>query len=195
MSTEGYIKFDYQLDGKPIDYPSEVAMLNEWRSRLHQAGLIGVYPNGVGFGNVSIRLGSSEQFLISASATGGLSHLKPEHYVKVVAFDFDKNFVWCQGVSKPSSESLSHAMFYHSSAAVVAVVHVHNLKLWTKLSGRAPTTSAEIEYGTVQMAREIESLFRQHRLSGEGLLVMAGHREGLFSFGPNLADAVRVLQN
>ena len=43
--------------------------LDAARTTLHDAGLIGVYPSGIGYGNISLRL-AGNLFLISGSGTG-----------------------------------------------------------------------------------------------------------------------------
>ena len=54
--------------------------LDAARTTLHDAGLIGVYPSGIGYGNVSLRL-AGNLFLISGSGTGssrlGKTRLQP----------------------------------------------------------------------------------------------------------------------
>lgn len=193
MKQEGYIKFGFELEKERVFYPQEIKILNEGRNKLYSLGLIGAYPNGVGFGNISLRLGESKFFLISASASGNITELTAEHYVEVKAFDIEKNFAWCKGERHPSSETLSHAMFYAVDTAIGAVVHVHSRALWQKLCGKAPATAGDVEYGTPQMAREIESLFNKGELKTEGLAVMGGHAEGIFSFAADVERAVQLV--
>ena len=52
----GYVRFrcEWERAGPPAG--PLVAALVAWRNRLRRLGLIGVYPDGVGFGNVSGRL-------------------------------------------------------------------------------------------------------------------------------------------
>ena len=55
------------------------------------AGLIGAYPNGVGFGNVSVRIPRSRRFIISGTATGKIAFLTGAHYTLVTDFDIESN--------------------------------------------------------------------------------------------------------
>ncbi len=48
---------------------------NAYRRKLLQLRLIGVDSNGVGFGNLSIRDGATNNFYITGSATGGIPEL------------------------------------------------------------------------------------------------------------------------
>ena len=72
------IKFNCRwLDEKPRDYRL-LKDSNVWRSRLYKAGLIGVYPDGIGYGNMSIRFQRSK-FIITGTATGKLQKLNARH--------------------------------------------------------------------------------------------------------------------
>lgn len=189
---EGYIKFNcYWIPSNNIP-PDKVAVLNVWREIMYKKGLIGVYPDGVGFGNISMRC-NEKSFLISGTATGGLPTLSESHYSLVTNYNLSANSVTCAGPLKASSESLTHALIYECSGAANAVIHVHNLELWNRLLHDVPTSSENIAYGTPEMANEIKRLFEQTALSREKIIVMGGHREGLISFGKDLEEAGKIL--
>ena len=98
-----YVKFTYQgarTDIGPFDALTE---LNACRRKLLEQRLIGLDANGIGFGNLSIRDGVSRNFYITGSATGGLPELKPADRVRVVAYDFARNWLRYEGVAIPSS--------------------------------------------------------------------------------------------
>ena len=190
---EGYIKFNCQLiEAEPIWFEG-FDVLNQWRDRLYQMGLIGMYPNKIGFGNISIRDGHSRQFYITGSATGGLAILTEAHYTEVTDYHFKTNSLTCWGPIKASSESLTHAAVYLADPTVNAVIHVHHLKLWQALLHKIPTTSLEVAYGTPEMSLEILRLFQETDLKTAQVLVMGGHQEGIISFGKNMDEAGRVL--
>ena len=70
MIDEGYIKFSIKWSkGSPPQHP-DLDHLNTIRTKLHKLGLIGVYDNGIGYGNLSIRSEKPEAFIISGTATG-----------------------------------------------------------------------------------------------------------------------------
>lgn len=176
---KGYIQFRCEWqDAPPPTVPPELIV---WRDRLFAMKLIGVYPDGIGFGNISIR----EPFLISGTATAHLPHLNAEHFAEVTAFDIANNSVSCRGRVKASSETLSHAAVYRSDPAAMAVIHVHHLASWESLRGKAPTTDPAAEAGTPQMANAIARLLP---LFG-GFFVMGGHHEGLVAYGSSLDEA------
>jgi L-ribulose-5-phosphate 4-epimerase len=194
MSETGYVK--YRCEHRILP-PAEFAgfeELNRVRGRLHRLGFIGRYSNGIGFGNISIRAGASNHFYISGTMTGGLPELTPTHYTKVVAWDFPRNWLQCEGPAQASSESMTHAAIYEQDAAAGAVLHVHAMELWKRLLDRVPTTRRDVEYGTPEMAVEIGRLFRESDVRERRILAMAGHEEGIFVFGPTLEEAFGVLQ-
>lgn len=194
MIADGYIKFNCDFVESPALDPEKIAELNKWRDKLYALGLIGAYDNGIGFGNISIRIPGTDQFIITGSATGNLAKLDAKGYTTVVSYDFAKNYLKCVGPIKASSESLSHASIYHADKTVNAVIHIHNLALWKYTIDLIPTTSHTVAYGTPEMAEEIARLFSESDMS-EKILVMGGHKEGLISFGKNLDEAGRIMLN
>ena len=189
---EGYIKFNCNWilsNDIPLD---KVAELNMWREIMYDKGWIGLYPDGIGFGNISMRC-NEKTFLISGTATGGLPTLTKSHYSLVTNYNLSTNTVTCMGPLKASSESLTHALIYECSAATNAVIHIHNLDLWNRLLHHAPTSSENISYGTPEMANEIKRLFAETALRKEKIIVMGGHQEGIISFGRDLEEAGSIL--
>lgn len=187
--TEGYIKFKCNWEQSEISIPEELFLsLEQNRSQLFDSGLIGMYPNGIGFGNISVRTNQSS-FIITGSATGQFASLDLSHYAVVSAYSFTGNSIDCKGLTKASAESLTHAAVYEALPEVGAVVHVHCLWLWEKLLNNYPTTSGEIEYGTPEMALAVQSLAAGTEMSNEKIIIMGGHPEGILTFGKNLEEA------
>jgi len=114
-------------------------------------------------------------------------------YVRVVGYDFARNWVSYEGTAIPSSESLTHAAIYESDVAISAVIHCHDSMLWRTLHDRVPTTSKAIAYGTLEMAYEIMRLFEVSDVRSKKIFVMAGHQDGIVAFGKSLEDAFDVL--
>jgi len=187
--NEGYIKFQCNWEQKEILIPEEVFLrLEKERSKLYKLGLIGMYPNGIGFGNISVRL-NERTFIITGSATGQFGTLNQSHYSLVAEYNFPNNSISCIGLTKASAESLTHAAVYEALPEVGAVVHVHCLQLWEKLLNKYPTTSEEIEYGTPEMALAVQSLAAEMETSVEKIITMGGHQEGILAFGQNVEEA------
>ena len=188
-----YVKFTYQCARPDIAPLEAIAELNACRRKLLELRLIGVDSNGVGFGNLSVRDGVSRNFHITGSATGGSPELTPTDCVRVVAYDFAKNWLRYEGAAIPSSESLTHAAIYESDPTISGVIHCHDSVLWRTLLDRVPTTSKAIAYGTPEMAYEIICLFAVSDVRSREIFVMAGHEGGIVTFGKNLEDAFDVV--
>jgi len=194
--TEGYIKFQCVWEQKAIQIQNELFRnLDEERSLLFKLGLIGMYPDGIGFGNISVKSEENASFIITGSATGQFEHLSQSHYALVTGYHFDKNSVTCTGLTKASAESLTHAAVYEVLPEVGSVVHVHCLWLWEKLLNNYATTSKEIEYGTPEMAFAVKSLASKLNQDNEKIIVMGGHREGILAFGSTLKEATAHIIN
>lgn len=192
LQEEGYIKFQAHWQLEPPLQWSDLEMLDFYRQQLYSAGLIGLYPDGIGYGNISQRWRGGSQFVITGSATGQYAQLEAKHYSIVDQVEVASNELWCKGPIVASSESMSHAVIYAECPWVEAVVHVHHLGLWQRLLHHYPTTAAEAAYGTPGMAYSIIQLLRQGDLPKRRLLVMQGHVEGLIAFG-SLQEACSLL--
>ena len=188
-----YVKFTYQCARIDLAPFSGLPELNACRRKLLDQHLLGVDSNGVGFGNLSVRDGATRNFYVTGSATGGLPELTPTDCVRVVEYDFARNWLSYEGTAIPSSESLTHAAIYESDPAVSAVIHCHESALWRNLRDRVPTSSKAVVYGTPEMAYEIARLFDTTDLRSREILVMGGHESGIVTFGKNLEDAFEVL--
>jgi ribulose-5-phosphate 4-epimerase/fuculose-1-phosphate aldolase len=114
---------------------------------------------------------------------------------KVVAFDFERNWLRYEGSTIPSSESLTHAAIYEADARAAAVIHCHDSTLWAAILNEAPTSSNAVAYGTAEMAYETMRLFRVTNVQTRKILVMAGHEGGIVTFGRSLEEAFVVLMH
>lgn len=185
---EGYVKYDSRWQKGPAPDDEAVALLENCRRPLFEAGLIGHYAeHNVGYGNLSVRTESG--FVISATQTGHLEHTTGEHYVLVTDVDITANAVTSVGPLPPSSEAMTHAALYALTPAITAVVHVHSERLWREYMDRLPTTDPAVPYGTPEMAREFSRLWHRSAFAETGVAVMAGHDEGIVSVGATLDEA------
>lgn len=192
--TEGYIKYKCNWQQAEIIIPDkQFETLTKARRQLYHLGLIGVYPDGIGFGNISVRENEGNSFIITGSATGQFAELEPKHYSRVIGYSFAGNSLSCIGLTKASAESLSHAAVYESFPEVGAVVHVHCLWLWKKLLNIYPTTAADIEYGTPEMAEAIGRLVSGMKNAKDKIVVMGGHEEGILAFGHSLDESTEEI--
>ena len=190
-----YVKFTHESTRAEISPFDRLAELNVYRRKLLELRLIGADSTGISFGNLSVRDGATSNFYITGSATSGLPELTPADCAKVVAYDFQTNWVRYEGSALPSSESLTHAAIYESDAEAGAVIHCHDPTLWTAILNQAPTSSKGVRYGTPEMAYEIMRLFNVSNVQSRKILVMAGHEGGIVTFGKDLEEAFAVLMH
>lgn len=192
VNDEGYIKFNLQWrKGKAL--PAAVTReIVRYRNLCFHKKYIGI-QNNVGYGNISVRYRNTSQFIISGTQTGGLKKLSARHFALVTAVDLKKNSIACSGPVRASAESLTHAMFYALEKNIQSVIHIHHRTLWEQLKYQVPTTGENTSYGTVAMCNEVAKLYQSSDLKAKKILVMAGHQDGLISFGKNLAETLAVL--
>lgn len=190
---EGYIKYNINW----INEPLKVAVpkqLMEWRDKMHELKQIGHYAEiNIGYGNISVK--TDKGFLISGTQTGDIFPIQPAHFTLVTDYNIQTNSVTCKGEIKASSESMTHAAVYEADTSINAIIHIHNPKLWKVLMDKVPTTKKEVPYGTPEMANEIFRLFKETNIKEEKIIVMAGHDDGIISFGKDLKEAGKILLN
>ena len=167
--------------------------LDAARTTLHDAGLIGVYPSGIGYGNVSLRL-AGNLFLISGSGTGSSRLLGKQGYSLVRAFDPLKNTVASFGPVQASSESMTHGAVYGAANKARCVIHIHSPFLFTSLLAEGfPRTPESVAYGTPALSREVARLITEELSPSEGIFVTAGHNEGVFTYGESIASTLNLI--
>jgi hypothetical protein len=191
---QGFVKFNcHWSQSGPVISDEQFEIINNWRDILFNMDLIGAYENGVAFGNISMRINGTNQFVITGSATGEIPELEPGHYVKVNSFNIDDNAVQCVGPLKASSESLTHAAIYLADPGANAVIHVHCIDLWNEIIHKVPTTNPSMDYGTIALAKDIFRLFKESDVIEKRIIVMAGDRAGIITFGHDMDEAANVL--
>ncbi|MFH1591668.1 MAG: class II aldolase/adducin family protein [archaeon] len=189
ITSDGAIKFSCKHEPSAPLPETWWKELDGCRARLFSLRLIGETPTGIGYGNISCRSEESG-FIITGSATGGTERLDGQHYAYVTSWEIAQNTLNCRGACKASSESLTHAAIYDACPEVAAVIHVHHHTLWDSLRGKAQTTDPDAEYGTVAMAESVR-LIAAGKVNG--IIIMAGHEEGILAFGTGLAEAMDLL--
>ncbi len=191
--SDGYIKFrcehtnaEWNSPELPLDkdFLSIFHEVDNFRTKVYDQGFIGIYENGIGFGNLSFRC--KDHFIITASATGGARELGLTGYTLVNKVDIAQNTVHSIGPLPASSETMSHASVYQNSALANYVLHIHNSMLFNFLKEKnALSTPENIAYGTPKMAETIGELVRQNPT--EATIVMRGHEEGILIYGMSIA--------
>lgn len=200
--TEGVIKFQMEYTVAPALPGAELRELNAWRKILFMTALIGQDPNrygGYGFGNISCRIDSTWQageqahFAITGTQTGGQAELTPDDYVLVTACYPEQNKLVAQGPVKPSSESLTHGVLYALDSKVRWVMHAHSPHIWRNAAALALPMTGPVPYGTPEMADEVARLYREGDAREKRIFGMAGHEDGVVSFGATAEEAGFVL--
>lgn len=185
--SDGVILYHNEHELAPPLDEDLLAPLMAWRDRCRAAGLIGVDDEGIGYGNISVRVG--EGFVISGTQTGAVERLGPEGYALVREAEIEWGVVRSGGPIAPSSEALTHAMFYRIDAAIGAVIHFHHRTLWERLKREAPTSADGVGYGTPAMAAEVARLWHASDLPRRRVMAMAGHDGGAIVIGGDLDEA------
>jgi ribulose-5-phosphate 4-epimerase/fuculose-1-phosphate aldolase len=205
--VEGVVKFEAVHRPEPLDarvYADVVRALCAWREVLARLRLVGQEPGryeGAGFGNVSARVGARgevvrgrRRFLITGTQTGGRPHLSTADFCIVEQYDLARNRVASFGPAPPSSESMTHGAIYDVAPAVRAVLHAHAPEIWRRARAlRLPVTRDDVEYGTPEMAREVQRLYRETALPETRVFAMGGHEDGVVAFGRTADEAGEVM--
>lgn len=190
---DGYIKYTSTRRDGTVPSSATLDELNRARTTLFDLGLIGVYDNGVGYGNLSVRVTGDDQFVITASATGSQRILQTEQFCLVESFSIQANHVQSVGPLPASSESMTHGAVYAAHPGVHCVIHVHSRILFDHLlQTGAPATPADVPYGTTAMADRVAQLVtRQPHLPS--VFAMAGHMDGVVAYGADTASTLDAL--
>ncbi|WML90978.1 class II aldolase/adducin family protein [Thiothrix lacustris] len=199
--AEGVIKFtlSYTPSIVDVDFPG-LQILNQCRQSLWQWGVIGQDADryaGLGYGNLSMRTVMAmypDAFMITGTQTGHLPILTAQHYAQVLAYDLGRHDLHASGASKPSSEAMTHAALYQCVPAAQAIIHGHHPAIWRQAQALGLVcTSADIPYGTPQMAQAMQAVLRDVSPSRQ-TIVMLGHEDGFITWGDNLAEAVALVR-
>lgn len=187
--NESGVKFQCEHIQRAIETFPGLGELIECRQELFARRWIGADENGISFGNISVRDDGTRRFFITGSATGAKAEIAVADCAHVTDYDFDRNWLRCEGLVIASSESLTHAAVYSSSRELRSVIHIHDFPLWRRTPGSVRSTGANVEYGTPAMAREVSRLIGNEN----GLLRMGGHAGGFIAFGRSVREAMREL--
>jgi ribulose-5-phosphate 4-epimerase/fuculose-1-phosphate aldolase len=202
--TEGVIKFTCEFTPAPALAYAQIAELNAWRKIMYMTALIGQDParyGGYGFGNISCRLDAVENdrrqhpFAITGTQTGGKANLTAADYVVVTACYPAENRLVAHGPLQPSSESLTHGTIYAADSRILWVVHAHSPEIWRHAVALNLPMTGDVPYGTPEMAVAVQRLFAESDLPRRRIFGMAGHEDGIVTFGRTAEEAGGVMLN
>jgi len=192
-ALEGVVKYRVvHQPGAPLDWQN-LQDLESWRQRLQRQGWLGQYPDGISYGNVSQRHPQGG-FVITATQVAHRATLSVDDYVHVTHYDPATHTLTVVGSTCASSEAPTHWAIYQLDPRIQVVFHIHCPSLWAQLLQQAeiPRTPPAIPYGTQAMVEAIRELYPHDPLA-RNCLVMAGHQDGIVSFGRTAAEAGQVL--
>jgi L-ribulose-5-phosphate 4-epimerase len=203
MSTkEGVIKYQLAYTPAPPLPMERLAELNAWRKILNMTALIGQNPAlyaGYGYGNISCRLDDVDSpddchpFIITGTQTGEMADLAPKDYVVVTGCYPGENRLVAEGPVKPSSESLTHGTLYALDAKILWVMHAHSPHIWRNAQALGIPMTGDVAYGTPEMADEVRRLYLDSDMIQKRIFGMAGHEDGIVTFGHTAEEAGFVL--
>jgi L-ribulose-5-phosphate 4-epimerase len=204
--VEGVIKFSARHQERRLDpgrYGELCCRLVAWREIMSLTGMVGQDParyGGAGFGNVSARVGPPSRgrgrraMLITGTQTGGRARLTLDDFCVVDRYDYHRNLVESHGTIAPSSESMTHGAIYDLSPHIRYVLHAHAPAIWRQAAALGlPASDPAIDYGTPEMALEVQRLYRDSALGEVRLLAMGGHEDGVIAFGHTIEEAGQCL--
>lgn len=196
---EGVIKFTLNHQKENNLKNEDIRDLNYYRHILWKKDLIGVYPSNhekfpnIGFGNISKKT-EDGKFIITGTQTGEKKKLEPEDCALVEEVNLKENHVKSKGMTEPSSESLTHAAVYKADKDINCVIHAHSQKIWEKYKELGLYyTKENAEYGTPELAEEVQRLFNETKVKKRRIFVLLGHEEGVITFGKNCEEALEPL--
>lgn len=199
MTTqEGVVKYRCDYHPAPALPRNELAELNAWRKLMVITGLIGQDANrygGYGYGNISRRLDAQVRvdglhpFVITGTQTGGKADLTPDDYVVVTACYPEENRLVAEGPVQPSSEALTHGAVYALDDQILWVVHAHSPEIWHNAEALGVPMTANVPYGTPEMAAEVRRLYAESDLPQKRIFGMAGHEDGVVTYGRTAEEA------
>ncbi|MEM7336985.1 MAG: class II aldolase/adducin family protein [Chloroflexota bacterium] len=205
MEQEGVIKFKLDFEQTNALPADNIAELNAWRDVMVQLQMIGQTPmryDNYGFGNISRRLHPREKpryahpFVITGTQTGGLERLTAVHYAIILDCFPEENRVVAEGPMKPSSESMTHGMIYAQNREINWVMHAHEPIIWRHAEALGiPVTAPTVSYGSPEMSAEVVRLFAETAVYQRGIFTMAGHDDGVVTFGKTAEEAGQNLLN
>ena len=193
MSETGVVKFRCEQVAADIAPFPGLEELNACRRKLQQLRMIGVDANGTAYGNLSVRVAETKEFYITGSGTSGLAQVSADEYAKVTEYNFEKNWLRSVGRAVASSESLTHAAVYECEPQAGVVIHCHSHAVWSRLLEGGLATSPNVEYGTPEMALEVQRLLRAGIAGKQRTFAMAGHVDGVVAFGHDPEEAFETL--
>jgi len=184
---DGVVKYTLEFkQTKSIEFTCK-DKIESIREELYALNLIGAYDDGIGFGNISLK--NQDGFVITGTQTGHKIHLNIEDYSLVEKVNFETFTTYASGQCKPSSEAITHACIYELDESIGAVIHIHDEKLWRYMLENDFINTSDVEYGSLDMIKDIKEIYKELDMLENNAFAMKGHFEGVFVFDKTLQKA------
>jgi L-ribulose-5-phosphate 4-epimerase len=193
IPDDGVIKFACQWQPGPPLEATWLAPLVTWRDRLWQAQQIGTYPNGIGYGNISLKLSRPHLCRFRhPDRPPGPDHSHPLHPGGWLGHRPQYpalRSVPSKPRPNPSPMQLSTTMRQISGRLSTFIIETCGSTTSTVCRPRPPAFPTALPKWPTKCGDcwTIADLLQQR------ILIMAGHEEGVLVFGPTLESAGQVL--
>lgn len=186
---EGVVKYQcLHTDQELTLTQEELGDFMQVRFQLFERHWIGETHEGIGFGNLSKRLGHNK-FLITGTQTSQLSTISQQNLSIVTDWSIEQNSVTSYGQTEPSSEAITHGTLYDCYPDYPAIIHIHHQAFWNYVLDHYPRVVSP--YGTVSLAQEI--MEKRHILNESKIFAMESHQDGVFVFAKTLQECLDKL--
>jgi ribulose-5-phosphate 4-epimerase/fuculose-1-phosphate aldolase len=177
-------KFRTIFKGKDLPEDTRTSEVIMWGQKFHKMGLLPAEDGGHA-GNISFRNGRG--FIITAGGRDK-GKLTPKDFVQVLSCNIDDGTVMAEGEAEPSSETMAHCMIYEHRKDIDAIIHVHDPLILSCIGKLGLKVTSRIHpYGTLELAREIESSVGKSNFLG-----IKGH--GVMALGKSLWEAGKIIE-
>ncbi len=187
---EGYIKYNTICIGNEYPEAIQIVDLQVLRNDLKINNLIGMLPDGTGYGNVSKKW--DNKIIVTGSQTGGNAILNCSDYSIIHDYDILKNTLVYSGLRPPSSETITHIAIYEAKPNTKFVSHLHNNEIWNKLIINGAKTNGLSEYGTVEIALEAKE-YVSGITGNAGIFALSGHKDGVIAYSDGLKSIITLI--
>jgi len=116
----------------------------------------------INFNEIIISFKYGKRVLINADKTN-IKELKREDFLEIIDYDPLKKVMLLMGSKKPNIDSSTHWLIHHARSEINVVVQINDEKLSKKLENKILKTDFEYKSGTLEFAKEILKMLRDHK--------------------------------
>ncbi len=178
------IKFNVEINRKEINH-YHLKELNSYCKIFHKNSLAPSYSGG-SYGNLSFRKKKFKNEFIITPSNSCLGNLENKDFVEITNFNLEKKKIFCDGLRKPSSETILHYFIYKKRPEINAIFHGHSKKILDFSEKKnIISTKNEIPYGTIELVDATLKI-----LEDNYFFILKNH--GFFSIGKSMKESWRI---